>query len=154
MKRLLGGLRIALQGFVDTPWCSCLLSVMRKLQMLQSQNSCASGVWHTLFPLMGRTGKNADFESMSLLMTKGSSWVLLLATSSCKKASDNLETVLPSTNRHLHQGKINPPTWAWVYRQVDQIARENILQALRVARAPHILCDATAGSLPDIQWQC
>jgi hypothetical protein len=35
------------------------------------------------------------------------------------------EEVFPKTSRHWGQGKINPATWAWVFRQVDQRAREN-----------------------------
>jgi hypothetical protein len=35
-----------------------------------------------------------------------------------------LNEVFPKTSTHWGQGKINPATWAWVFRQVDQRARK------------------------------
>ncbi len=42
-----------------------------------------------------------------------------------QKVRDIVEVIFPKTSRHWGQGKINPATWAWVFRQVDQRAREN-----------------------------
>ncbi len=33
--------------------------------------------------------------------------------------------LVPRTSSHWSQGKLNPATWAWVMRQVDQRARKN-----------------------------
>jgi hypothetical protein len=42
-----------------------------------------------------------------------------------QRVRDIVEDIFPKTSRHWGQGKINPATWAYVFRQVDQRAREN-----------------------------
>lgn len=42
-----------------------------------------------------------------------------------QKVKYMLKDVFPKTNTHWGQGKINPATWAWVLRQVDQEVRKN-----------------------------
>lgn len=42
-----------------------------------------------------------------------------------QRVRDILEEIFPQTSRHWGQGTINPATWAWVCRQVDQKARDN-----------------------------
>jgi hypothetical protein len=36
-----------------------------------------------------------------------------------KRVQDVLEEIFPKTSTHWGQGKINPATWAWVFRQVE-----------------------------------
>ncbi|MBE9152565.1 hypothetical protein [Cyanobium sp. LEGE 06113] len=42
-----------------------------------------------------------------------------------QKVKDIAEEIFPKTSRHWGQGKINPATWAWVFRQVNQRLRDN-----------------------------
>jgi hypothetical protein len=42
-----------------------------------------------------------------------------------QKVKDIVEEIFSKTSTHWGQGKINPATWALVFRQVDQRAREN-----------------------------
>ncbi|MBL4761873.1 MAG: HNH endonuclease [Gammaproteobacteria bacterium] len=42
-----------------------------------------------------------------------------------QELTEMLGNVLSKTSTHWGQGKINPSTWAWVCRQVDQKARKN-----------------------------
>ncbi|MFC1684118.1 HNH endonuclease [Pseudomonadota bacterium] len=42
-----------------------------------------------------------------------------------QKVSGIVDELFSKTSTHWGQGKINPATWAWVLRQVDQRARNN-----------------------------
>lgn len=43
-----------------------------------------------------------------------------------KKVMDVAQQIFQKTSTHWGQGKINPATWAWVFRQIDEEARETI----------------------------